>query len=106
DVVHTWQAQAGLAGRLAAMSAGIRKIVASRHSIERVGGAIARQVNRSLDRRTCRFTTCSAAVRDFCVADGWSANRLVTIPNAARPPQPARSTRAELLAELDLPESS
>lgn len=106
DVVHTWLFDANTYGRAAALSAGVRRLVASERSIDlwKMDHELA------LDRRFARFTNRivvnSSAVRDFYVRAGLRAEQMVVIPSGVRPADASPISRGALLSELALPQDA
>ena len=65
EVVHTWNSDAGLFGRVAAWAGGVRNVVAGLYRIEPLRGYGVRLVDRKLAERTPRMVTSSAHIRDW-----------------------------------------
>ncbi len=103
DIVHTWQFDGGAYGRLAALSAGVRRLVASQQCLAAGRTDLKWVIDRRLASHTNRIAINSAAVRNCCLANGIAQNRLVFIPNAVLPTEPARLSRPDFLAKFDLP---
>jgi glycosyltransferase involved in cell wall biosynthesis len=104
DIVHTWIFAANSYGRAAAISAGVKHIVAGERCVDRWKVWHELAIDRCLARRTERIVTNSSGVRDFYAEHGLPARKFVVIPNGIEPfVPPANTTRDELLAELDLP---
>lgn len=103
DLVHTWLFAANSYGRAAALAAGVKRIVAGERSVDpwKVWHELA--IDRWLARRTDRIVVNSSGVRDFYVHHGLPAEKFVVIPNGISSPAPSDISRAELLAELELP---
>jgi glycosyltransferase involved in cell wall biosynthesis len=103
DVVHTWLFAANSYGRAAALSAGVKHIVAAERCIDcwKVWHELA--IDRFLARRSARIVANSAAVRDFYVRHGLPAEKFAVIPNGVASAPASSVNRADLLAELKLP---
>jgi glycosyltransferase involved in cell wall biosynthesis len=104
DIVHTWLFAANAYGRQAAVSAGIKHIVAGERCVDPWKGPIQLSIDRVLAKRTERIVTNSTGVKEFYVGRGLPAEKFTIIPNGIRPFQPKESVpRDELLRELNLP---
>jgi glycosyltransferase involved in cell wall biosynthesis len=104
DVVHTWLFAANAYGRQAAISAGIRHIVAGERCVDPWKGPVQLSIDRVLARRTERIVCNSTGIRDFYASKGLSAEKFTIIPNGIGPfDSGPRTDRGELLAELGLP---
>ena len=103
DLVHTWLFAANSYGRAAALAAGVRRIVAGERSVDpwKVWHELA--IDRWLARRTDRIVVNSSGVRDFYVQHGLPSEKFTVIPNGIGPAAPSDLSRADLLAELELP---
>lgn len=106
DIVHTWQSAAGVYGRLAALSAGVKKLIAQAEAIDVGRSDFGWWLDRRLSRFTDRIITNSVAVRQFYMAHGLPASKFATIPKPIRPAEPARLERPEFLAQLGLPDNA
>ncbi len=107
DIVHTWLFAANAYGRLAAIAAGVKHIVAGERCVDPWKGPIQLSIDRVLARRTERIVTNSSGVKEFYVAHGLPAAKFTIIPNGIGPFQPAEcASRVELLRELALPEDA
>jgi glycosyltransferase involved in cell wall biosynthesis len=106
DLVHTWLFDANTYGRMAALTTGVQRLVASERGIDvwKMDHELA------LDRRLARFTDRvvinSAAVERFYVHAGLPPQRITVIPSGVPPSQPSPVSRAELLDELGLPQDA
>jgi glycosyltransferase involved in cell wall biosynthesis len=103
DIVHTWQFEAGAYGRIAARMAGVRRFVAGERSIPVGRPDLAWAIERRIASRTDRIVVNSTAVRDYCIARGLPQSKVICIPNAVPPAEPARLSRPDFLAQLGLP---
>jgi glycosyltransferase involved in cell wall biosynthesis len=104
DIVHTWLFAANAYGRQAAMSAGVKHIVAGERCVDPWKGPVQLSIDRVLARYTERIVTNSSGVREFYAARGLPAEKFTLIANGIGPFQPVpRAARDELLAELQLP---
>jgi glycosyltransferase involved in cell wall biosynthesis len=104
DLAHTWLFAANAYGRAAALSCGVKCLVAGERCVDPWKSAWQLAVDRRLARRTSRIVANSAGVRDFYVRRGLPAEKFQVIANGVQPPPPSPITRAQLLAELGLPE--
>ena len=103
DLVQTWLFAGNSYGRAAALSAGVKHLVAGERCVDRWKVWHELAIDRYLARRTERIAVNSAAVRDFYVARGIAAEKFAVIPNGVPAGQPSAAGRDELLAELGLP---
>ncbi|MGD9723847.1 MAG: glycosyltransferase [Pirellulales bacterium] len=103
DLVQTWLFAANAYGRTAARSAGVRRLVASERCVDLWKSPSELAVDRLLARRTDAIIVNSRGVRDFYIEHGLPAQKLRLIYNGIGPAPPSSATRAELLAELNLP---
>jgi glycosyltransferase involved in cell wall biosynthesis len=107
DIVHTWLFAANSYGRQAAISAGVKRIVAGERCIDPWKSAWQLTIDRALAKRTDRIVTNSTGVKEFYVSRGLPAEKFAIIPNGIAPSSvnepPAREA---LLAELNLPAHS
>lgn len=103
DLVHTWIFAGNAYGRAAAISAGVKRIVATERCVDRWKAGYEFAIDRWLARRTDRIVVNSPGVRDFYVAHGLPAEKFVVIPNGIAPAPPVSTTREQLLSELGLP---
>lgn len=106
DLVHTWLFAANSYGRAAALAAGVRRIVAGERSVDPWKAWHELAIDRWLARRTDRIVVNSTGVRDFYVQHGLPSEKFTLIPNGIGPFTPSDLPRAELLAELGLPENA
>ncbi len=104
DIVHTWLFAANAYGRQAAMSAGVKHIVAGERCVDPWKGGWQLAIDRVLARSTERIVTNSTGVKEFYASRGIPAEKFAIIANGIGPFAPsARTSRTELLAELQLP---
>ena len=104
DIVHTWLFAANAYGRQAAVSLGIKHIVAGERCVDPWKGPIQLSIDRVLARHTERIVTNSSGVKDFYVKRGLPAEKFTIIPNGIGPFDPSNeTTRESLLDELHLP---
>lgn len=103
DLVQTWLFAANSYGRAAAISAGVRRVVASERCADpwKVWHELA--IDRWLARRTDRIVVNSPGVRDFYLRHGLPEEKFTIIPNAILPAAASGVSREQLLAELGLP---
>jgi glycosyltransferase involved in cell wall biosynthesis len=113
DLVHTWIFAANSYGRAAALSAGVRHVVAGERCIDPWKTWQHLAIDRWLARRTARIVTNSSGVRDFYHERGIPAEKFVVIPNGiangivpSASGEQAGGTREDLLRELGLPDSA
>jgi glycosyltransferase involved in cell wall biosynthesis len=106
DLVHTWLFAANCYGRVAARQAGVGRIVASERCVDRWKMWHELAIDRRLARDTDRIVANGQAVRDFYVAHGIAAEKFAVIPNGIPPAEPSALSRADLLAEIELPQGS
>jgi glycosyltransferase involved in cell wall biosynthesis len=107
DIVHTWLFAANAYGRQAAISAGVKHIIAGERCVDPWKGPIQLSIDRVLAKRTERIVTNSTGVQEFYVSRGLPAEKFTIIPNGIGPFQPKESVaRNELLRELSLPEGA
>jgi glycosyltransferase involved in cell wall biosynthesis len=104
DLVHTWLFAANSYGRLAALSAGVKHVVAGERCADPWKRAWQLQIDRYLARRTERIVTNSAGVVEFYAQKGLPREKFAVISNGIEPHEPQASTsREDLLKELNLP---
>ena len=104
DIVHTWLFAANAYGRQAAMSVGVKHIVAGERCVDPWKGFAQLSIDRALARRTDRIVANSSGIKDFYVRQGLPAEKFTLIPNGIGPFEPKdRVSRADLLTELKLP---
>jgi glycosyltransferase involved in cell wall biosynthesis len=103
DLVQTWIFAANSYGRAAALSAKVKRIVASERCVDPWKSWHELAIDRWLARRTDRIIVNSSGVRDFYVHHGISPEKFCLIPNGEPAPTPSALSREALLAELGLP---
>ncbi len=103
DLVHTWIFAANSYGRQAALSAGVKHVVAGERCVDPWKAWHELAIDRRLARRTDRIVTNSTGVVEFYAEKGIPAEKFEVIPNGIGPaPEPLRS-RESWLTELGLP---
>ncbi len=102
-VVHTWLFAANSYGRVAALAAGVRRVVASERCVDpwKVWHELA--IDRYLARRSERIVVNGRAVRDFYVGRGLPAEKFAVIPNGVPLAERSPIARDALLPKLGLP---
>ena len=103
DLVQTWLFTANAYGRAAAISAGVPRIVASERCVDSWKAPHQFAVDRYLAKRTDAIIVNSLGVEEFYKQQGIPAAKLRLIYNGIGPAAPSETTRADLLAELNLP---
>ena len=106
DLIHTWMFAANTYGFAAARAVGVKNVVIGQRCVDRWKSRLQLTVDRALARRCRAVVVNSEAVCDFYVGHGTPAEQIHVIPNGVTPPTPTHTTRAQLLAELELPENS
>lgn len=103
DLVQTWMFTANAYGRSAALSAGVRRIVASERCVDVWKAPLQFAIDRYLARRTDRIIVNSRGVEQFYQQHGLPAAKMRLIYNGIGPASPSDVTREALLTELKLP---
>jgi glycosyltransferase involved in cell wall biosynthesis len=103
QLLHTWSTEAGIYGEAVGWACGVRRWVASQDQITWHKGPIAAALERRVLRHSSRVAVNSLAVRDSCLYDGLPADKFCVIPRGVPPAEPPRSTRHQVLAELEIP---
>jgi glycosyltransferase involved in cell wall biosynthesis len=103
DLVQTWMFTANAYGRAAALSAGVRKIVASERCVDSWKAPHQLAIDRYLAKRTDMIVVNSRGVEEFYKLHGIPARKLRVIYNGIGPAAASGITRELLLAELGLP---
>jgi glycosyltransferase involved in cell wall biosynthesis len=103
DLVQTWMFTANAYGRTAALSAGVKRIVANERCVDPWKSWQQLAVDRYLARRTAAIIVNSRGVEQFCAEQGLPTAKLRLIYNGIGPAPPSDVTREALLAELGLP---
>jgi glycosyltransferase involved in cell wall biosynthesis len=106
DIVHTWTFAANTYGRLAAMTVGGLRIVASERHLDRWKSGLELSIDRRLALRTNCIVVNSTAVRDFCLARGLHPAKLRYISSGVPAREPSSENRGQLLSELGLPRNA
>ena len=106
ELIHTWLFAANSYGRAAGLACGVKCLVAGERCVDPWKGWVEFAIDRRLARHTARIVTNSPGVREFYVRHGLPAEKFRVIPNGIRLPDPTRTRRGSLLAELGLPEDS
>jgi len=100
DLVHTWLFAANSYGRRAALSCGVKHIVAGERCVDPWKSRLQLYIDRKLAAKTDRIVTNSTGVRDFYVEHGLPAEKFVIIPNAVLPSTATPIPVAQLLERL------
>jgi glycosyltransferase involved in cell wall biosynthesis len=106
DIVHTWQFDAGVYGRLAALSVGIKRLITSECCVDIGRTDLEWSLSRWLASRTSRIVTNSAMVKELCIARGLPPGKLYVIPNSTAPAKRSRLARFDFLAHHRLPDDA
>ncbi len=106
DLVQTWLFAGNSYGRVAALAAGVKHLVAGERCVDPWKAWHEWAIDRRLARRTDRIVANGAAVRDFCVSRWLPAEKFTVIPNGVPPAAASPIGRSELLAELNLPDDT
>lgn len=106
DLVQTWLFAANAYGRSAALSAGVRTLVASERCVDPWKTWHQLAIDRWLARRTARIVVNSSGVSDFYIRHGLPAEKFMLIPNGIEPLPQSDASRESLVQELGLPENS
>lgn len=107
DIVHTWLFAANSYGRQAAISAGVKHIVAGERCVDhwKVWHELA--IDRRLAKRTERIVTNSTGVVEFYVEKGLPREKFVVIPNGIEPfAPPVHGDRETVCHSLGVPSSA
>ncbi|MBI2823384.1 MAG: glycosyltransferase [Planctomycetia bacterium] len=106
ELVQTWIFAANSYGRAAALSAGVRHLVASERCVDpwKVWHELA--IDRWLAKRTDRIIVNSTGVRDFYVNHGLAPQKFAVISGGVPPANGTAISRDALLAELGLPQDA
>src|SRR5262249_51709956 len=97
---------ANIYGRLAALAAGIPRMIATERHIDTWKLPHELAIDRWLAARSARIVANSASVREFYVKCGLPPKRIIVIPAGVEEPKSAPISRAELLSQLALPGDS
>lgn len=102
-IVHTWMFTANAYGRVAALTAGVAKIVASERSEDPWKSWHQLAIDRYLAKRTDAIIVNSRGVEEFYTGRGIPKAKMRLIYNGIGPAKPSDTSREALLAELKLP---
>jgi glycosyltransferase involved in cell wall biosynthesis len=104
DVVHTWLFAANAYGRQAALSAGVKRIIAGERCVDPWKSWPQLAIDRYLARRTARIAANSSGVVEFYAGHGIPREKFIVIPNGVAEAAPvATVSREALLEEFRLP---
>jgi len=107
DIIHTWLFTSNTIGRIAAVVAGVRRIIASERCVDIWKGPIHRLLDRILAGRTSLIIANAQAVRSFCLGEGIAPSKVRVIPNAFDrrrfQPYPKEEARRRLNLPSNLP---
>lgn len=106
DLVQTWMFTANAYGRVAALSAGTKNLIASEQCADLWKRWYELEIDRRLAQRTARIVVNGQSVCDFYIAKGIPENKFVLISNGVGLHQPTRLSRSDLLRSLHLPEET
>ncbi|WP_146403328.1 glycosyltransferase family 4 protein [Planctomycetes bacterium CA13] len=101
DVVHTWIFAANSFGRVAARSAGVKRIIASERCVDPWKTEAHFTIDRQLAKFTEAITTNSNGVVDFYASHGIPRRLFRVIPNGIEPRRPTNLDRAEVFERLN-----
>lgn len=102
DLVHTWLFAANSYGRRAALTCGVKHLVAGERCVDPWKIWYHFFIDRRLAKRTDCIVTNSSGVKDFYVANGLPAEKFEIIPNAVLPAGPITPlTTDEILDGMD-----
>ncbi|MDR2346360.1 MAG: glycosyltransferase [Planctomycetaceae bacterium] len=85
DIVHTWLFAGNSYGRRAAISCGVKFIIAGERCVDLWKSGYQFCIDRYLERQTNFIVTNSEGVKEFYVRNGLSADKFIVIPNAVVP---------------------
>jgi len=103
DLVQTWLFAANCYGRAAAWAAGVPVIVGGERCVDPWKQSHELFLDRVLARKSARIVVNSSGVSDFYRRKGIPAEKFVVIPNGVELASAPSRTRADVLAELQLP---
>jgi len=106
DIVHTWLFAANAYGRRAALSAGVKHVLAGERCVDPWKGAAQLTIDRMLATRTERIVTNSSGVVDFYASKGLPPGKFVVIPNGIGPAKGSSLDREAFLQSIGLPADS
>ena len=105
-LVHTWLFPANTYGRLAALAAGVLRMVATEQHIDSWKLPHELAIDQWLANRSAKIVANATSVRDFYVKRGLPPKRITVISGGVEEATSAPISRAELLARLRLPGDS
>lgn len=103
ELVQTWMFTANAYGRTAARAAGVKHLVASERCVDSWKAWLQLGIDRRLARKTDAIIANSQGVKDFYIANGIPAEKLVVIENGILPAPASDVTRDQLCDELGIP---
>jgi glycosyltransferase involved in cell wall biosynthesis len=106
DLIHTWMFAANTYGFAAARACGVKNVVIGQRCVDPWKSRVQLAIDRQLASRCSGVVVNSEGVRAFYVGHGAPADRVRLIANGVAIPDPPRTTRRQLLAELGLPENA
>jgi glycosyltransferase involved in cell wall biosynthesis len=106
DILHTWLFAANSFGRMAVGKSNKPHVIVSERCVDTWKAKWQLWLDRKLIKKTTHLVGNSQAVADFYQDLGMPADRLSVIHNGIDVPGEPEKTRAELLADFDIPESA
>lgn len=106
DLVQTWLFAANSYGRVAALAAGVRHVIAGERGVNPWKRSHQLYIDRLLARRTDAIVVNSPGVRDFYVERGLPMDKFRVIPGGVAPARSSDISRDQLLSDLGLPQNS
>lgn len=103
EVVHSWDADSAVYGRLAARAARVSSMLVGYHRLDPLSGDGRWQLERRLARLTQRYIVSSEHLRNWFIGHGLPADKFVVIPPGVPPAWGSDLSREELLRTLELP---
>jgi glycosyltransferase involved in cell wall biosynthesis len=103
DLVQTWLFAANSYGRTAALSAGVKCVVASERCVDQWKAWHHLALDRTLAKRSAAIIVNSRGVQEFYQQHGIPQDMLRLIHNGMGPAAASSTTREQLLTELKLP---
>jgi glycosyltransferase involved in cell wall biosynthesis len=104
DLVHTWTEQANAIGRLATVTTGVPRLIASVRTLPDRPSLWNHALERTLARRTQTYVVNSRTAYQFCQAQGVPGARLTLIPDGVSVAAPAtEAERMDVRQRLGLP---
>ncbi|MDR2642584.1 MAG: glycosyltransferase, partial [Planctomycetaceae bacterium] len=86
DIVHTWLFAGNCYGRYAAISCGVKFIIAGERCVDLWKNGYQFWIDRYFEQKTNFIVTNSEGVKEFYIQHGLSADKFVVIPNAVIAP--------------------